>query len=685
MLTTRRRWSGLLLTAALLAVLGAGVTLGAAVLLTAGGGRAGLEAATGCAAGTAVPDAANNPGLVADCETLLALRAELAGTSGALNWSTERPLRYWTGVRVSGTPPRVTALRVLGKRLNGQVPAGLARLPELSQLDLRANELSGSIPAALGGLSRLQLLRLWRNKLSGSIPAALAQAPLQSLYLGHNAFTGCVPAALLDVGQHDLGTLRLPTCTGTPPTPTPTPTATATPAAATYTLTLTQPQHGGLSASPAGGAHAAGTRVLVTAVAHDGYELTAWGGDCAATSSTSPRCALTMNANKTASATFGKVAAATYTLALTQPQHGSLSASPAGGAHAAGTRVLVTAAAAAGYELTAWGGDCAATAATSASCALTMNANKTASATFGKVAAGTYTLALTQPQHGSLSTRPAGGAHAAGTNVLVTAVAHDGYELTAWGGDCAGRPVTSRHCVVTMNANKTASATFGKRPPPIGTQPPPALLAVTTGNAGEVLLEWTYGGDAARITKWQYRLYKVKQADPWPLDVSAITWGAWTDVPGSAAATRSHLVRGLGGSYYWQLRAVAGSLAGAASAAVEGSPASIGANGIPRLLPGNVNEGGRAWRIGDGAVIDVPAGTRLRYGGWGNVNGETYVSVEDVASGWRQEINTTTLTGVWRGRHGVAADAAQAGGEARDVEAILDAIVKSLRREGGGK
>ncbi len=683
MLTTRRRWSGLLLTAALLTVLGAGVTLGAAVLLTAGGGRAGLEAATGCAAGTAVPDAANNPGLVADCETLLALRAELAGTSGALNWSTERPLSRWTGVRVSGTPPRVTALRVLGKRLNGQVPAGLARLPELSQLDLRANELSGSIPAALGGLSRLQLLRLWRNKLSGSIPAALAQAPLQSLYLGHNAFTGCVPAALLDVGQHDLGTLRLPTCTGTPPTPTPTPTATPTPAAATYTLTLTQPQHGGLSASPAGGAHAAGTRVLVTAVAHDGYELTAWGGDCAATSSTSPRCALTMNANKTASATFGKVAAATYTLALTQPQHGSLSASPAGGAHAAGTRVLVTAAAAAGYELTAWGGDCAATAATSASCALTMNANKTASATFGKVAAATYTLALTQPQHGSLSTRPAGGAHAAGTNVLVTAVAHDGYELTAWGGDCAGRPVTSRHCVVTMNANKTASATFGKRPPPIGTQPPPALLAVTTGNAGEVLLEWTYGGDAARITKWQYRL-RLQREEFKP-------WGAWTDVPGSNAATRSHRVSGLnpGGVphvHHWQLRAVAGPLAGSASAAVRGSPASIGAGGIPRLRSGNVNEGGRAWLLG-AAVIDVPAGTRLRYVGWGYVDGVTYVSFEDVASGWHQEVNIDTLTGSgrWRPGEAVAADAVQAGGEARDAEAILDAIVKSLRREGGGK
>ncbi len=660
----------------------------AAVALVVGEEPAGVEAAAGCATDGAVPQAAANPGLVADCEALLALRAELAGTSSALNWSTERELRRWTGVRIRGTPPRVTELRVLGQRLNGQVPAGLAKLAGLVYLDLRANELSGSIPPELGQLPRLQVLRLWRNKLSGTVPAALASAPLQSLYLGRNALTGCVPAALLDVRQHDLGTLRLPTCTGTPTTPTTpaTPTATATPApvTATYTLTLTQPPNGGLSARPAGASHAAGTRVLVTAAAHDGYRLTAWGGDCAGTAATSAHCTLTMNANKTASATFGKVAAATYTLTLTQPPNGSLSASPAGASHAAGTRVVVTAAAAAGYALTAWGGDCAGVAATSASCALVMDANKTASATFGKAAAGTYTLALTQSPNGSLTTRPAGASHAAGTNVLVTAVAHDGYVLTAWGGDCAGRSATSRHCVLTMNANRAASATFGKAPKPIGEQPAPELITVATGKAGELLLEWRIGHDPAGVTGWQYR-QRARQGGttdgPW-------AWGAWTDVPGSNAATRSYRLTGQSlRLFHFEVRAVAGTKPGRASASARGGPAPVGADGIPWMLAGDIVEGGRTWRIHAGStVIDVPAGTRLEVHGGALADGRVIVSFADAATGSYLVVDIDTAESVGReivAPPGVQGDAIVGGGgqggAARDVGAIFDKIMGSAR------
>ena len=651
----------------------------AVVALVVGEEPAGVEAAAGCATDGAVPEAAANPGLVADCEALLALRAELAGTSSALNWSTERELRYWTGVRIRGTPPRVTELRVLGRRLSGQVPAGLAKLTELVYLDLRANELSGSIPPELGQLPRLQVLRLWRNKLSGTVPAALASAPLQSLYLGRNALTGCVPAALLDVRQHDLGTLRLPTCTGTPTTPTTpaTPTATATPApvTATYTLTLTQPPNGGLSARPAGASHAAGTRVLVTAAAHDGYRLTAWGGDCAGTAATSAHCTLVMNADKTASATFGKAAAATYTLTLTQPSNGSLSARPAGASHAAGTRVVVTAAAAAGYALTAWGGDCAGTA-TSASCALVMDANKTA--------AGTYTLALTQSPNGSLTTRPAGASHAAGTNVLVTAVAHDGYVLTAWGGDCAGRSATSRHCVLTMNANRAASATFGKAPTPIGQQPAPELITVTTGKAGEILLEWRIGHDPEGVTGWQYR-QRARQGGttdgPW-------AWGAWTDVPGSNAATRSYRLTGQPRRvYHFEVRAVAGRQKGSASPSAEGRPAIIGADGIPLMLADQIVEGGRTWRVAGGpTVIDVPAGTRLVGGrGWYS-DGVVSVGFRDVATDSWQIVDIDRAQGLGRvivAPPGVAADAVVGGGAqdgaSRDVGAIFDQIMGSAR------
>ena len=53
-----------------------------------------VEAAAGCDTGTTVPQPADNPGLVADCETLLGLRAELAGTA-TLDWSAAVPMARW--------------------------------------------------------------------------------------------------------------------------------------------------------------------------------------------------------------------------------------------------------------------------------------------------------------------------------------------------------------------------------------------------------------------------------------------------------------------------------------------------------------------------------------------------------------------------------------------------------------
>ncbi|MCY3880647.1 MAG: hypothetical protein OXG61_00830 [Chloroflexi bacterium] len=225
-----------------LGLVGASGVVLAVVLLLTGGERVQRATATsGCESGTAVSDPANNPGLVADCKVLLALRDELRG-SGSLNWSTETPIARWSGVTLDGTPQRVALLRLFRAGLNGSIPAGLGKLPMLRHIDLRYNQLSGAIPTELGSLTKLTVLRLTWNALTGSIPAGLAELPLIGLQLSGNQLSGCVPPDLRKVRNNDLSQISLSDCTGDEATPTatatpttasatPTPTATATPTA----------------------------------------------------------------------------------------------------------------------------------------------------------------------------------------------------------------------------------------------------------------------------------------------------------------------------------------------------------------------------------------------------------------------------------------------------------------------
>lgn len=259
--------------------------LGAGLWLAFTGGDESAGATAGCATNGAVPRPVT-PGLVADCEALLAMRDTLSG-GASLNWSASRPMRNWTGVYQQRG--RVSSLLLAGKQLRGMLPAKLGELEGLRTLDLRNNFLTGSIPASLEDVPRLTTLRLAGNRLSG-----------------------CVPPKLRKVPRNDLAQLNLSNCSGTT---TPTATATATPKAtptptataqASYTLTLTQAANGRLVVVPAGPYEAdSNTIAVVTATPDEGYELTAWGGDCAGTPA-SASCALDMNADKSATATFAR-------------------------------------------------------------------------------------------------------------------------------------------------------------------------------------------------------------------------------------------------------------------------------------------------------------------------------------------------------------------------------------------
>ena len=224
--------------------------------ITVYGHEGGLE----CIVGGAIPDAISNPGLVSDCEALLAAQDTLAGHV-TLNWSSRTPIADWDGVTVEGTPQRVTELDLSGSQLTGAIPAelgsltnlralllsenllsgsipvSLAGLSNLEALDaggnqltgaipaelgslvtlrslsLEGNTLTGAIPAELGSLSNLEDLNLTQNRLSGDIPAELGElSKLRSLYLSENQLDGCIPEGLRDVADNDLDDLGLPFC-----------------------------------------------------------------------------------------------------------------------------------------------------------------------------------------------------------------------------------------------------------------------------------------------------------------------------------------------------------------------------------------------------------------------------------------------------------------------------------------
>jgi uncharacterized protein (DUF2141 family) len=217
-----------------------------------------------------------------------------------------------------------------------------------------------------------------------------------------------------------------------------------------------------------------GAAVTLSASPAPGSTFAGWSGVCSGTGN----CSVTLDSNKTATATFNLLPAGQFTLAVTKSGTGSgtVASSPAGidcGSDCSepynqGAAVTLSATASAGSTFAGWSGACSGT----GNCSVTLGSNKTVTATFNLLPPPQYTLSVNKSGTGSgiVTSSPSGidcGSDCSepynqGTAVTISATASAGSTFAGWSGACSGTGT----CSVTMDSNKTVTATFNLLPPP---------------------------------------------------------------------------------------------------------------------------------------------------------------------------------------------------------------------------
>jgi vibriolysin len=145
-----------------------------------------------------------------------------------------------------------------------------------------------------------------------------------------------------------------------------------------------------------------------------------------------------------------------YTLTTNTVGQGSIGLNPAGGTYNDGTVVTVTATPSAGWQFDGWSGDLGGTTNPQN---ITMDANKSVTATFSQIVVVQYDLTVNTIGQGTVDLNPAGGTYDDGTVVQLTATADTGWQFDGWSGDLTG---TTNPDTITMNAHKTVTATFSE-------------------------------------------------------------------------------------------------------------------------------------------------------------------------------------------------------------------------------
>jgi len=152
---------------------------------------------------------------------------------------------------------------------------------------------------------------------------------------------------------------------------------------------------------------------------------------------------------------------------------------------------------------------------------------------------------------------------------------------------------------------------------------PPALTALASGSAGQVVLEWTPAPVVA--VAWEYRVLRPGET----------FWREWRGVPGDASTTRYRLTGlELGAAYRFEVRPHPGH-PGLRYPTVEVTPLEEGRDGIARAIAGQPLEEGRLFRAGETPyAFRVPPGLPLALDAvWETASGSTRIRWVEPGSG----------------------------------------------------
>ncbi|MDQ1257979.1 MAG: large repetitive protein, partial [Candidatus Hydrogenedentes bacterium] len=225
--------------------------------------------------------------------------------------------------------------------------------------------------------------------------------------------------------------------------------------------TVSEPLAGGtIALNPAGPDFPRGTQVEVTATANTGYEWLSWLQDGVPIDAANP-ATITVNANTTMTAVFGLVGTQyTLTTAVTPDGSGTVTRDPDATQYAPGTQVTLTAApvglglffmgwvgAEAGHEM-------------DNPLVVTMDADKSLTATFG-VPRYTLTTGVLPEGSASVTVDPDQPDYAAGSNVTLTATANlIGLFFSHWQNEAGQQIGVANPLILQMTSDRTAIAVF---------------------------------------------------------------------------------------------------------------------------------------------------------------------------------------------------------------------------------